>query len=109
MKKSTTLIVLAALACGVVIGKSITPEVIDKLNPFKDPTFDCKYQYFMPDQLKQERWFSIEKTKLLDNLQTETFIEGLKVTQVLKTFNDKEIDFMAQNSYDSFVVQCKVR
>ena len=107
MKKSTMLLVLAVFAGGIVTGKAVTKDVVNSINPFHEAEYDCRYSYYLPNALRQDRWTTATKTEIQE-LKSGKFFDGLKVVAVLPLDKDYTV-FAVNEADDNITVNCKVQ
>ncbi len=105
MRKSI-LLVLAGLATGIVIGKTVTTEMLNDINPFREAVYDCRYHYFLPNQMPQDRWFEATENEL-SLLKSGSGIEGLKVYDIMKSNNEYII--VANFVHGTTLITCEKR
>ncbi len=105
MRKSI-LLVLAGLAGGIVIGKTVTSEMVNDINPFREAVYDCSYRYFLPNQMPQKRSFVATENEL-SVLKANSNIDTLVVRDIIKS-NEKYL-LIADVIYGSTFVTCERR
>jgi hypothetical protein len=101
MKKLTFVaIILISVVFVAFIGKQLgKTEPVRIMLGVMDYT--CKYQYWLPDGMSQER--NIETTNgELNTLKAGDLLDGIKVLKIEDSYT-----LMAKNNYSTFNVYCK--
>lgn len=104
MKKLTVLLIMAGFAGGVISTKIADNINFSKLNPFKETTYSCDYNYYLHNNLPQSRSFDSTE-KVLSAVKDGSTLGSFKVIHVSK--QDDEYKLFSTFHYGDTMITCK--